>query len=294
MSNNLDQSIAPQKDDFFVTPAIDNNDFLEIFTSLNSEIPASKWREILKKSDATNEIQVLIETALELSTAKRQGLLFRKHQNSDDTLISIWLSRVFKKAKYSYLTDKPKVFSRITSSDLRNIAKLSLDIESPKKIAKYLLETFGIILILDHGFTGMKLDGVATKLSSGQPIIALSLRYTRYDYFWFTLLHELSHVALHYAELESVIYDDLDIMGSTEIEREANRMAVDSIVPRHLFNKSSALRDNDDLHIYELAERSEVHPALVAGIIKHHKNNYRLYSSMTNTIDVREMLGIKP
>ena len=32
---------------------------------------------------------------------------------------------------------------------------------------------------------------------NGAPVAALTLRYDRLDNFWFTLLHELAHIALH-------------------------------------------------------------------------------------------------
>ncbi len=38
----------------------------------------------------------------------------------------------------------------------------------------------------------------------------MSLRYDRVDNFWFTLIHELSHIAKHYKEQNSIIVDDLD------------------------------------------------------------------------------------
>jgi hypothetical protein len=41
-------------------------------------------------------------------------------------------------------------------------------------------------------FVGRKtyLDGAACRTRNGAPVVALTLRYDRADYFWFALLHE--------------------------------------------------------------------------------------------------------
>lgn len=69
-------------------------------------------------------------------------------------------------------------------------------------------------------------DGVVIKTDNG-PVIGMSLRYDRVDNFWFTLIHELSHIAKHYKEQNSIIVDDLDSnihQNCEKIENEANEL----------------------------------------------------------------------
>lgn len=276
----------------FVAPPPDSKIFLEVFSQLSSGLSNKKWKEIKSRIGISEELQIMIETALELSTSKKT-VLFRKHNGADDTLTAIWFASVLRKAKTQIIRENIREFSGLNSVDIRNIALMSVDERSPTFIADFLAEKFGIILIIEQGFSGMKLDGVVTKLAGSNPVIGMSLRYARYNNFWFTLLHELSHITLHDEELNAVIYDDLDEKNISDTEMEANRLAADSIIPRYLFNKSPALRSNSDVHIYALAQQSEVHPILVAGAIQHYTNNYRNFVGLVNSIDVRKILGVR-
>ena len=64
------------------------------------------------------------------------------------------------------------------------------------EIQNTLLEQ-GIYLIFEEAKPGTKVDGVALIINK-KPVIAMSLRLKNLDSFWFTLLHELAHIVLHY------------------------------------------------------------------------------------------------
>jgi HTH-type transcriptional regulator / antitoxin HigA len=280
-------------DDFSVVTKSGISDFFEIFSNLRKDISAAKWKEVKERSDSNDELTILLETAIGLSGTKDKIALFRKNADADDTLIQIWHSRVLKKARSMLLTESASEFHGLRSADIREIAKISSDPKSPKYIGEYLKDKYGIILVIERAFSGMKFDGFAVKLETGHPIVGVSLRYPRYNNFWFTLLHELSHVSMHYEILDAAIYDDLKNLENSEVEKEANRLATDSIVPRYIFNKSPAIRSpqNKDL-LFALAKQAEVHPILVAGMLQHHAGNFRMHADIVNEINVRELLGI--
>ena len=52
----------------------------------------------------------------------------------------------------------------------------------------------GVALVIEPGFDGGKLDGVAVVGANGRKIIGLSVRLDRFDSLVFTLLHELAHI----------------------------------------------------------------------------------------------------
>lgn len=66
----------------------------------------------------------------------------------------------------------------------------------PEDVAKVpqLLADYGIRFAVVEHLTGTRIDGAALWLNSQQPVIGMSMRHDRIDYFWFTLLHELSHI----------------------------------------------------------------------------------------------------
>ena len=59
----------------------------------------------------------------------------------------------------------------------------------------------------------------------GKPVIGLTLRYDRLDNFWFSLMHELAHVARH-LDVEKSFYDDFDTESKKDpVEDEADKLA---------------------------------------------------------------------
>lgn len=73
----------------------------------------------------------------------------------------------------------------------------------------------------------------------GNPIIALTLRHNRLDSFWFSLMHEMAHIALHLDGNESWYLDDLDAQGADEIEKQADDMAREALIPQSIWCRSS-------------------------------------------------------
>lgn len=286
------------KDDFEVmsTPA-DNERALEIFFNLIEQKGNLPLAEIKKRTNIADGFLALLNTAVDLA-AVDSNALFRKKDDAEATKTSIWLSMVLSKARDEALKNSRMKFSGLSGADLRQIATLSSDINSLHSIREILLDKFGIILIFEKAYASMKLDGVTTKLPNGTPVIGLSFRYSRYDYFWFTLLHELAHISLHYDQLSTPIYDDLTGADNleTETEVEANRLAADSIVPRKFWAKAAIRRSvgsQDLTDLNSLSQQAEVHPALVAGLLRKSKDDYTLFSRLVNELDTRKFLRIE-
>src|SRR5580658_874138 len=59
----------------------------------------------------------------------------------------------------------------------------------PKLFAEY-----GIRFVVVEPLPGARIDGAAFWLNELSPVIAMSVRYDRIDNFWFTVMHECSHV----------------------------------------------------------------------------------------------------
>lgn len=236
---------------------------------------------------------VLIKAASELANINTKSL-FRKNDRADNTLTSIWLSHVLARSRISLLESGNTKFKGIDPDSLRYIGRLSLEPNNVQKLPSILEKQFGIILVIESAFKGMNLDGVVTKTGNGVPIIGLSVRYSRYDNFWFTLMHELSHVLLHYDSLDEPICDDLESTDEqADIEAEANRFAADSLIPRRLWMKANVRRSLSQTDLLTLATEAEIHPALAAGIIRKSTGNYRLFNEIVNGINIRELLGVQ-
>jgi HTH-type transcriptional regulator / antitoxin HigA len=179
---------------------------------------------------------------------------------------------------------------------LREVAKLSWSNAGPR-LAQEFLAKHGIHLICLERLPRTYLDGAALQLTDGTPVIGLTLRYDRLDNFWFCLLHELAHVGRHLSGTRGDGFvDDLSLRNVKGTPRdskedEADEWAENGLIPADVWSTSS-VKDPppSSLAVMELAQRLGIHPAIVAGRVRHETGNYRLLSHFVGTGTVRRQL----
>jgi len=217
----------------------------------------------------------------------QQPTLFRKSIRSNDNLLAIWQARSRTKAEYFLIANELPEFVNLTKEDLRKLARLSVNPEIVRELPSPLAK-FGIILVYVYALPGMRADGAMFYLSSGHPVIAMSLRFPRLDYFWFTLLHELAHLVLHVEQFKELNFFDIEASEQlSKIEKAANRLAKDSIVDRESWRSCTARYDTSDQAVKSFAAEQGVHPSLVAGLLRKESGNYVRYNSIINEHDIR-------
>jgi HTH-type transcriptional regulator/antitoxin HigA len=201
----------------------------------------------------------------------------RGERQADDMAILAWRMCVLRKARALTCT-RDYQHGIITPVWLRELTKLSAFDEGPK-LAKEYLARHGIMLVIERHFKRTFLDGAAM-LDRGRPVVALTLRHDRLDNFWFALLHELAHVALH-LKLESPLFiDDLDGKNSHSVEAEADEMAREALIPEASWDLARVRQTHSSQDALAFADEIGVHPAIVAGRLRHEANNYRLLSHL--------------
>lgn len=163
----------------------------------------------------------------------------------------------------------------ITAKWLKDLARLSAFNDGPR-LAREQLGKAGITLVIEPHFKGTYLDGAAM-LDEGRPIVAMTLRHDRLDNFWFVLMHELAHVAKHLDEAHPLFTDNLDSPDEQDrIEREADEMAGEALIPKTAWEKSAARISHLSKDVIALADKLGVHPAIVAGRVRHETKNFRI------------------
>ncbi len=217
------------------------------------------------------------------------GGLFRKSDTSNVALCSAWQTRVSTIAKLLVTANQIDDYHGTEKRDLNDIAKLSPD-ENIIKILPDILAKKGIVLIYERTLPGMKLDGVVFKLESGHPVIGISFRYPRLDNFWFTLMHELAHINLHFKHLLNPIFDDLESDEEDIIEIQANRLAKDSFVERSVWRNCKAKYTRDEDVVIDFASEIGVHPAIVAGMLQKETNSYNIFRKIIDKVNIREVI----
>ncbi|MEN5033870.1 ImmA/IrrE family metallo-endopeptidase [Pseudomonas sp. TWI929] len=254
-----------------------------------------RLRQILKPADAKTHARpgeayedFIIRLALNASS--NNAVLYRKNDSAEETKIQAWLSMVSEKSKLEFLSRAIPRFQGLSHEQLREIALISLQPDRVSTLIDHLAGAYGVILVVEPGFKAMKMDGCTFKLSQGTPVIGITIRYNRYDNFWFTLMHELAHISLHYDQLDQPILDDFDVSVDSDIEIEANIIAKKSLVStedwRHIWN---ARTDKRQFLLY--CERANVHPAIAAGMLRHQAKNYKLYPELVQVMNLREAFG---
>lgn len=184
----------------------------------------------------------------------------------------------------------------VTLDFLRSVARLSWAEDGPR-LAKEFLARHGIALVTVGHLPKTYLDGAALRLGDGRPAIGLTLRYDRIDNFWFCLLHELAHVGRHMdSNKGGAFFDDLTLRtldGRRENPREAeaDEWAEEALVPQTVWETSAVRQEPTPMGVMNLANALQVHPAIIAGRIRHERQNYRLLSQFVGTGEVRRQFG---
>jgi len=150
--------------------------------------------------------------------------------------------------------------------DLRRLCKAR---ESIKHIPDALRKLGVRLLVVEH-LPRTKIDGATFWLSPGQPVVVLSLRYSRVDHFLFTLFHELIHVRYQDAQsLDNDLLNEGDDTDLPEKEIRANKEAAELLVPMKelaSFIEGGVLSRSA---IIAFATKIGIHPGVVLGQLQH-------------------------
>lgn len=274
-------------DDFPLSPCGSGN-AVELYESfLQSE---ELVKGLSKKEVGDDRNRASYNMWQELHAARTtNSALFRAREDADQALKLLWLSRVRETAQIFITLNEIPDFQGLTPADLSEISTLSLKASNLERLSKILFER-GILLIYELAIPGMKLDGAVFTLNAKRPVIALSLRYPRLDIFWFTLMHELAHLVLHYEKLADPILDDVDADHADIVERMADRLASNSLISRSDWRSCSALYSPSEKAVREFAFKVRVHPSIVAGRLRRELGRHDIFSDIVNEINVRKVL----
>jgi HTH-type transcriptional regulator/antitoxin HigA len=161
---------------------------------------------------------------------------------------------------------------------IHGLQGLLRDSEEVRHVPDVLAQAGIRFLVVEH-LPQTRLDGACFWLSPDAPVIALSLRFDRIDWFWHTLMHELGHVYWGHGlrgEGKPEPHVDVDMFGgrpgntrieTPEIERKADEFAANTLVPQ------SELEDfiarvgplYSQQKIRGFAARLNLHPGIVVG-----------------------------
>lgn len=210
----------------------------------------------------------------------------RSARTMDAHALTAWTAHVLLRAQQMDALPRYTPGS-VTRDLLREVVKLSPLADAPRRVRDFLAE-HGIALVIEPHLPRTHLDGAAMMTREGTPVIGLTLRYDRIDNFWFTLLHELVHIARHLDRDGGYFYDDLETdPGNDPREKEADEIAGEILIPDDAWRRSPARVLPTSDAVEHLANELGVHPAIVAGRIQHENRNYKLLHQLVGRGEVR-------
>ncbi len=175
---------------------------------------------------------------------------------------------------------------------LQKVARLSWS-EAGPRLAQEFLAKHGMPLICVEHLPRTHLDGAVLQRADGTPVIGLTLRYDRLDNFWFCVLHELAHIGRHMdGTHDEAFIDDLSLRDVEGVRRdpkegEADEWAEKALIPDAEWQTSRVKDHPSPLAVVELAQRLGIHPAIIAGRVRHETRNFRLLSHFVGRGEVR-------
>ncbi len=147
--------------------------------------------------------------------------------------------------------------------------------EEVRHVPHVLTEAGIRFLVVEH-LPQTRLDGACFWLDPASPVVVLSLRYDRVDWFWHTLMHELGHIERRHGLHDGEQPVDVDLFGrrpsgggaqKPEIEREADAFAARTLIPPEELESFIARVGPlySQQKIRRFAGQLRVHPGIVVG-----------------------------
>lgn len=205
-----------------------------------------------------------------------------------------WLHRAKQLAEQ--MVTVPKYKDVNLEKVLSELSEYLLEPESVSAIPE-LLRCYGIRFLVVEALPRTKIDGACFWLNNNSPVVVLSMRYDRIDYFWHTLLHELMHI--HRRDGQDILLIETAMAGDDaqpDEEKLAAEVGADLLARKFLVNQDRlqdfVLRHKpmfSRVKIRRFARLIGVHPGIVVGQLQYAKEiPYRNFRAML--VKVRDIL----
>lgn len=187
-----------------------------------------------------------------------------------------WLFRVKQIAAEMVVT---KYSEKLLKEALLRLRSLLVDPEEVRHVPRILAEC-GVRFVCVESLPNAKIDGVCFWLDKQSPVIGLSVRFDRFDNFWFVLRHEIEHVLQKHDQQVAIVDADVGVDSGDLPEEEviANLAAAEFCVSpieleSFIARKGPFFAERD---VVGFARRISVHPAVVVGQIQRRTGRYDL------------------
>lgn len=192
--------------------------------------------------------------------------------------IATWIQAARIKAK-DIETD---IFNKKKLKDNLDELKSSMNLndisDSLEKVQK-ILNSCGVALVLLPHFKNTKIHGATFWLDNDKAVIAMTLRGSFSDMFWFSFFHEVGHILLH-PKRQTFLEDGCNDPKLQKQEDEANKFARDILINNKNFEEFISLNDFSKSNVINFAKEQGIKSSIVVGRLMYEKiiefNDYKL------------------
>jgi HTH-type transcriptional regulator / antitoxin HigA len=243
------------------------------------ELLKRQWIDVSNPHDIDALEQALCHFLAIPSPHTQPGIRFAARKTLPDSphnaAQTAWACRV------RYLATQMRVShfapSHLTEA-IPQLPRLSQTEDDTRRLPSALAE-LGVRFVIAEPLPRTRIDGGAMWLDEQSPVVAVSLRYDRFDGFWFTLMHELAHIIA--GDTKRDFYVDTALVGQDaeppaddrDAERAADARASEWLIPESAF--TSFLRGTRPYFsrgaVLAFAQEMRVHPAIVVGRLQHRR-----------------------
>lgn len=236
--------------------------FQEVYKGLNLSIveQAIEMMKLLKISDFSQFDDVYGNLATDFM-----------EDGGERESMAIWLNLCESEIEIENdsLDDKKFDISRLEDT-LWKFKILSNNNDTVKSLisCRKLCNQLGIYFIECEAITNSKIRGALTSYKN-HPAIYISGRFKTHSHIWFAILHELSHLVLHYNKREALISFEEDIIN--ERESEANTFARDILVSSEKYSEFVKSNNFTEDSIVKFSKKENILPCFTVAFLKHDK-----------------------
>lgn len=175
---------------------------------------------------------------------------------------------------------------------IKELEPLRLEPEAIRQIPG-IFSKYGVRLVVIEYLPQAKIDGACFWLDSQSPVIALSMRFDRIDYFWFTLVHDLFHIKNSH-DKKSPLLETLVIGEDAQPfnEKPPEEKEADKFAAKFLINEEKLqgfiLRHQrlySEKSIIAFAKTNRIHPGIVVGQLHYkHAFHWKYFRNMLTKV----------
>lgn len=202
--------------------------------------------------------------------------------NVSNEAIATWIQAVRLKAK-DMQTDKfDKKKLKDSLSQIKSL--MNLDIKEAINQIQKILNSCGIALVLLPHFKNTKVYGATFWLDNEKAVIAMTLRGSYSDIFWFSFFHEIGHILLH-PKREVFLENECVDAKLEKQEDEANEFASETLINEKEYNKFVLKNDFSKESVVSFAKKHEIKISVIVGRLMHDKI---IHFSDSNLLTLRD------